>query len=224
MDKYRTLKKKTIIMGSMFFAIILALSGVWYILYSQKESGGKDFKAKQQETRKISSEIESIEVKYELASKSIERYGSLDTALNNKKLSISKDSVSALLHKLNDLHRISNLKLAIDNIAPFKQEGIEENPDFSTDFTNINIGFDALSDLHALSFLKAIEDNLEGYVEMSSLYISRENQISRTVLQSFAKGEKPRVITTTVNYVWLGITPTISENTESATQEVENVQ
>ncbi len=218
MEKYRTLKKKIIVLAAIFLAILMTLAGVWYLLSSQEASGEKDLKAMQRKTRAASSKIDAIEVKYELARNSIERYGTLTEELSEGKLSVSKEKVYDLLRQLNELHRISNLKLDIDNVSPIKA-GASESELFKTEFTNINVEFDSLSDLHALAFLQAIEEQLEGYLVMNSLHISRERQITREVLQAFAKGEKPRVVSTKVNYAWFGMQPVIND-----AQEVQSEQ
>jgi|GEM_PF-3500329 len=221
MDKLGALKKKMIILAGVFLVILAVLGAAWYVLSSQESSSDKDLRKAQGETRKVSSSIDSLEVKYELARNSIERYGDLNKDLANGTLTISKEKVFDELKKLNLLHRISNLKLDIDNLSPLKQGDMPKLESLNTEFTNIEVEFDALSDLHSLAFLNGVEKTLPGYLNMSSLAISRERQITRDVLQAFANGEKPRVVSTKVNYIWYGITPV---EKPKETEGVENAQ
>ena len=219
MQKQRALKKKIIILSGIFLAVIFVLAALWYLLSSQESSSAGDFKKVQRETRTISSKINAIETKYELARNSISQFSDLNSKLKNGDLSISEQKVSDVLEKLNAIHRISNLKLEIDKIAPSPASNLTVDDKLETEFTNITIEFDALSDLHVLAFLKAIEDNLEGYLDMSVASISRERQITREVLQAFANGEKPRVVSAKVKYIWFGIDAMTAD-----AEEVKNAQ
>ncbi len=206
MNKLTQLRRKVIIEAVIILGIASATAGLAFFFHSGLKKERVSYASYQSQMHSIGSKIATLEEKYDFARSSLELYNELNKELLAGRYDTNRNDAQEILNRLRKKYRINNLSVRFG-------EAITSSGDGSTDNTSsmeiisrdINLTFDALSDLHVFSFLKAIEKEMPGFLSYASVSVTRQRQLTRDALLEISEGKEPRIVNAEIVYNWQGI-------------------
>ena len=86
----------------------------------------------------------------------------------------------------------------IDN-AQFRRKTLEGI------MSEVKLEFTSLTDEQAIRFVEAIQKHFPGYVKVKNMQMEKMTDITSEILSSVGKGEKPELIKSSVEFLWIGV-------------------
>ncbi len=105
---------------------------------------------------------------------------------------------------------------AVANVQPGEklQHEAAREADHEILQSKVEIEIEALSDLSVFRYIHLLQDAFDGYLSFDSVVISRESNISSSILRGIASGQNPVLVTATLSLTWTTMLPIPEDDDE----------
>jgi hypothetical protein len=194
------LKRKIIFNCITSFIFALGAMGVIWYFSSDKKSQDVEIAAINTQTQ----QIKDRSAEYISKSAETRKYKEIwkNIPENQKNLDGFKiDDVNKLLNKLSEKYYISTPSIKI-SVPENLKDGIFDRKSIYLTYSTVNIVFNALDDVKAISFLSEFVNNLIGYVIITNLDVKRTKKYTQTDLVDISTGKNSGFIAVKLDFTW----------------------
>jgi hypothetical protein len=204
MAKQDFLKRKlTVYGGSAAGALVVALAAA-YFASSYNSSVEQQKNDISNQSMGLQSEYQSLVAQQEKAKKSIELYQKLTEGRQGNDFELDRREVSRILAMLVDQFMISKLEVKISPIENHEDPAFTR-PTGKIISSTVSLTFSAPSDELVYGFIKRLSGQLNGYVNIKRLKLTRNGDITNQVLYGISRGERPALVNAEIDFDWLGL-------------------
>lgn len=194
-DLRQAVLKRAIVIG-----LILLVSGVViYVLHMNLSKSVEKYQWLKTSVNSLNAKLEGLNRKTLEFSDAVKAWEKMDEADKQLQgLQISK--ANELLKEYEKLYKLSEMSTTFSKPQELS-EGIVSETVKVID-SQVVINFKALSDEYALNFIHALENQLPGYVQITSFSLTKDAQITKDILERVARGETPPLVVGNVEFIW----------------------
>jgi hypothetical protein len=212
--KILDLRKKTIINFSVAIALITVLSGgIFYNIYQKNKS-----QAIINKTNIEASDIKNQTMELENKTTEFKKHKIIWDYLSENKKSTAKikmSDVNARLSFIADKYSIFNQAIKV-TLPENLEGGLFDLKTLNVLVSTVNLSFQAVNDVKALSFISEFTDSLPGYVIVTNLQIKKEKDYSDEDLVALSSGNAIGAVSAKVDFFWYAFKDKDDENAKDA--------
>jgi hypothetical protein len=188
----------------LLIVILLALVGAtWayatYVVVPQREAAERNYNGlKSQVTARIE-EIRKLKEEYAILQNQLRNYKVIEA----RGFFNDQNRVDAQ-KKFDDLQSLSGLLKASYTIS--RGELIEDPEAAKANYvvlkSPIKVDMEALDDVDVYNFIKLVVERYPGAIDLTSLKVDRDEDVSSAVLRQIGAGKPNKMITANINFMW----------------------
>jgi hypothetical protein len=196
----RDIKKKIAVNFTISIVFGLMVAGLIIYLSFFKNDQTKQINYIKQLASQISSQASEYQSKAQETKKYIEVW---KTIPDNKRSfdGIKIDDVNKKLSQLSEKYYISNQSIKLSLPEDLKN-GIFDRKTLYVSYTNVDISFNAIDDIKAISFLSEFLNGLNGYIVITNFDIKKNKKYSEQDLIDISSNKAIGAVVVKIEFVW----------------------
>ncbi len=221
----RDIKKKIVINFTISAVFGLMVAGLIIYLSFFKTDQTKQIDYIKQLASQLSSQASEYQSKAQETKKYIDVWKTIPSSKKSFE-GIKIDDVNKKLGQLSEKYYINNQSIKLSLPEDLK-DGIFDRKSLYVSYTNVDIAFNAIDDIKAISFLSEFLNGLNGYIVITNLDIKKNRKYSEQDLVDISSNKASGAVAVKIAFVWyvyrqkteeIKFAPTTPNHNNSATQ------
>lgn len=207
MNKYKKLTKKLSLTAAIGVGVMGLFGGLYYLTDSLAVDSENNKTQAESELTNLQSGITSLRTQLEKSGQVEQSFAKIQLERTNPDFSANSDMLKDFLRSSKWQYRFSNsFKLTIT------PEEKTDKVDLSELHYNImvrpkmKVEFEAMSDLHVFSFLRAFTRQAPGLLRINTLTMNRKSDMDATAISDMQRGGAPYLVDGSIEFDWVGVT------------------
>lgn len=179
-------------------------SGLYLYLYPQTEKKERDLRRVRGQISSVQGDIDKLAVEFAQLELQREQFA----VLEESGFFDSQDRRSAT----EIFNRIQEQSRVVSAVASVRAGKIEENPEAEKAehkvlVSPIEVKIEAMDDTDVFRYIYLVQRFFPGHISINDIRISRQAEVTGTVLRSIASGSKPPLVEATIQMSWRTLIP-----------------
>ena len=171
-----------------------------------------------QEVSELKRRLSNIKNATQKSKKILGVWSNLDRSLHSKREGIKVEKASKIIKRLQEENQITDLNISFSN--PKLRADREKKDKFSeVQHSEVNMEFQAYTDVHAFTFMKDIISNLEGHIHIKLFQITAD-PLNKVILKGLKNGTVKKMVAVKMNFLWHQIKDKKTEKTKKDSKSV----
>ncbi len=205
MNKQKKLQKGLIKKVVIMLLVVAVCGGVYALLDTMASSYMQQKSESEAELAKDTGEREQLKAKIEGAKQSEQHYIALMLAHTNPVFEAKKEDLVPFLNASKASRRLPSLKVTLSPESTIK-DTIVASPDYEVTMRDeMQLEFDAISDLHAYAFVTDLIKNAPGFFRVKSFTLDRKSDLNAEAIGQLTSGATVTNVTAKLSVMWVGI-------------------
>lgn len=205
MVKSQALKKKLIKTSIIMLVAVSASAAIAYSVFAWSSSLQEDARKAENKLNAARRDVSSREIKNADARKYLELYKRITGESEQAKISdLSREKAQLWLKELARQTGVVNLQGSFSPVTPMKDENFRKKT-LEGISSEVKLEFSAMTDENAYRFLNAVLHRFPGYVKVTAFTLTRDGEISDSVLVATGRGEIPALVKGSMDFYWIGV-------------------
>jgi hypothetical protein len=204
-NKLSVLKKRLIQNAVLIVVILIAFTGGALMLSNYDDDATSEQHSKEGENSQVRSQSSALQEELG-AGLEIGNYYDSYVKDHNSDFALKRESVTQWLTDYREKYHITNLSVTISPVTDMKVEGLQLKTGDMVK-SEVHLTFSALTDNSVYNFIEAMQRQLPGITVFSEMKITRDADMSRSVLMELSHHKITPLVTADVTFQWLGIRP-----------------
>lgn len=206
MIKTKILQKRLIKWSLGLLLVLAGLGGATVVLYNYNASLEAEQKKLQAKVNTIKKDISTSETKAQDADKYLQLYEKIrGTDEAARLVALDRDVAARWISDVAKRYALSDF----DGSA-FSPIIVIANKDYQKKtlqgiVSDVSLVFKALSDEQVFRFLEAILEEFPGYVRITGLAITKQEDVTDDMLVAASKGLEPKLVSAKLDFQWIGV-------------------
>ncbi|MGE0754440.1 MAG: hypothetical protein AB7L92_04700 [Alphaproteobacteria bacterium] len=205
--KNNSVQKKLLFETMAIVIALMVLGGLLYFLstwHEEKESANRGL---QTQLTSLQNEMQSLSNKYTSWRQNNALYEEALQKSKNNQLSLNPNAIRAFFKRYKDEFMLSEVNLRMAPMVELEGPEFKKNT-ASMVYSEVNVEFEALTDLDVFRVLDSIEREFGGKVKMLSVAVTRHEAVAQKVLRQIAVDGSAKMVSAKVRFLWMGINQT----------------
>lgn len=203
--RYQSLRKKLLTEAGIVAAVVFFLGGGLYALDSMHDGKISENKTLESQLNAVTNEMNGLREKYVRVQKDIVLYQKIMAMDANDQLSLDS---RAFATAFNGFKRRYNLVLGYTatDAAPLEDPKYKRSTSV-IEARTVQVTFKALNDEDIYEFIQAVQKELPGASKITGFKLAKVSKLTDQSLRAITKTGEFTMVDGTLEFMWLGITP-----------------
>lgn len=205
MIKAQNLKKQLIKISIIASVVVLATGAAAYGIFAWSSSLQEEAAKTKSQVGRARGDVSNREKKNKEAQEYLDLYNSINTDSEQDKISdLNRDKAMAWIKQVALANHILNMTGTVTPISTVDNQAFKKKT-FEGINSKISLKFGAMTDEQIFRFLQALLGNFPGYVKVESLTLSKQGEITQSIIQQAQRGQFPELVTGELVFYWIGV-------------------
>lgn len=219
MIKAQHLRKRLIKLSIIASVVVLATGAAAYGIFSWSSSLQDEAKSAKSQVNRARGDVSSREQKNREAQEYLELYTRITSTSEQDKISdLDRDKALQWVKQVAIANNILNMTGTVSPITAINNANFKKKT-FEGINSQVDLRFGAMTDEQIFRFLQAVLTRFPGYVKINSLLLTKQGEITQSVIQQAQRGQFPELAVGEMQFTWIGVREVQAESANAPTGE-----